>query len=110
MDGFLLVTPLPMPAHQLIGARLVHVLLDYLGEAATVVTPGVLQRPPSTHLGPDLLVFARPVSFSSKWTESDDHWLAVEIYSPRSWICDHDDKRDAYPALGRSRGLARRPG
>ena len=100
LDGFLLVTPQPMPAHQLIAARLVHLLLGYLGEAATVVTPGVLQRPPSTHLEPDLLVFAGPVSLSSKWTDLDDHWLAVEIYSPSSRLYDHDYKRDAYLALG----------
>ena len=100
LEGFLLVTPAPGVPHQLISARLQTALMNYLSEAAHVVGPGVVERPPRTHLEPDLLVFPPPLPRTEKWTDLAGHWLAVEIYSRSSRRYDHDYKRDAYLALG----------
>lgn len=98
--GFLIVTPAPGLPHQLIETRLRVALADYLGEAAYVVGPGVVERSPDTHLEPDLLVFPPPLPPTEEWTDLAGYWLAVEIYSPSSRRYDHDYKRDAYLALG----------
>lgn len=100
LDGFLIVTPQPLPAHQVVAARLAQALAGYLGESASLTAPGAVQRIPNTSLEPDIVVFPGTVSLKSRWLDFRDHWLAVEIYSPSSRIYDHDYKRDAYLALG----------
>jgi Uma2 family endonuclease len=100
LQGMLIVTPQAGMPHQLISTRLATALSIYLGNRAYVVGPGVVQRPPDTHLEPDLLVFPPPLPKSEKWTDLAGHWLAVEVYSRSSKYHDHDYKRDAYLALG----------
>ena len=102
LDGVLLVTPAPDFAHQLIGARLGHLLMRELEAPARVhvVVPGVISVAPRTQLQPDLLVVPARVPMSRKWHDHTEHWLAVEIYSPSSRRYDRDFKRDAYHALG----------
>ena len=100
LQGMLIVTPQAGMPHQVVATRLATALSIYLGELAYVVGPGVVQRPPDTHLEPDLLVFPPPLPKSEKWTDLAGHWIAVEIYSRGSKYYDHDYKRDAYLALG----------
>jgi len=100
LQGMLIVTPQAGMPHQLVATRLATALSIYLGQLAYVVGPGVVQRPPDTHLEPDLLVFPPPLPKSEQWTDLAGHWLAVEVYSRSSKDYDHDYKRDAYVALG----------
>ncbi|MDQ2665832.1 MAG: Uma2 family endonuclease [Gemmatimonadota bacterium] len=102
LDGVLLVTPAPNAAHQLLAARLIHILMREMNAPALafVFGPGAVSYPPRTQLEPDVLVVPARVPFSTKWADYHEHWLAVEIYSPSSRIYDRDFKRDAYLALG----------
>jgi Uma2 family endonuclease len=102
LDGVLLVTPAPNAAHQLLSARLIHILMREIDapDRAYVFGPGVVTYPPRTQLEPDVLVVPARVPVSRKWIDYADHWLAVEIYSASSRIYDREFKRDAYHALG----------
>jgi Uma2 family endonuclease len=102
LDGVLLVTPAPSQAHQLIVSRLQFRLTQaVMAEgAAHVVSPGVITVAPRIQLEPDILVYPARYSLESKWSEIDEHWLAVEVLSRSSRVYDRDTKRDAYLALG----------
>ena len=102
LDGVLLVTPVPSHAHQLIVSRLQFSLAKaVMAEgAAHVVSPGVITVGPRIQLEPDILVHPARYSLQSKWSEIDEHWLAVEVLSRSSRVYDRDTKRDAYLALG----------
>jgi Uma2 family endonuclease len=100
LEGFLLVTPAPGGPHQLIAARLMFLLQQLLGGRAYVTGPGVIERPPNTHLEPDVLVFPGPLRKDFEWSDLTAHWLAVEVLSRSSRRYDRDYKRDAYLALG----------
>lgn len=102
LDGVLLVTPAPNAEHQLLAARLLHILMREIGMPgrAFVFGPGVISNPPRTQLEPDVLVVPARVPVSSRWSDYTEHWLAVEIYSPSSRIYDRDFKRAAYHTLG----------
>ena len=102
LDGVLLVTPAPSHAHQLIVSRLQFRLAKaVMAEgAAHVVSPGVITVAPRIQLEPDILVLPARYSLESKWSEIDEHWLAVEVLSRSSRVYDRDTKRDAYLALG----------
>jgi len=121
LDGLLLVTPAPVPAHQVVAARLIVALSERVGPwpEVRVAGPGEIRLPPHTTLQPDILVFRAP-SIPAKWEAVKEHWLAVEIWSPSSVIYDREVKRDAYLQLGvhevwlvdleRHRVLVSRPG
>ncbi len=102
VDGVLLVTPAPSHAHQLIVSRLQFRLSQAVmaDGVAHVVSPGVMTIPPRLQLQPDILVVPARYSLQSKWSEIDEHWLAVEVLSRSSRVYDRDTKRDAYLALG----------
>ena len=102
VDGVLLVTPAPSHAHQLIVSRLQFRLTQaVMAEGpAHVVSPGVITVAPGIQLEPDILVYPARYSLQSKWSEIDEHWLAVEVLSRSSRVYDRDTKRDAYLALG----------
>lgn len=102
LDGVLLVTPMPSCAHQIIASRLqLHLMQAAMTDgAAHVVSPGVITIPPRLQLQPDILVYPARYSLESKWSEIDEHWLAVEVLSRSSRVYDRDTKRDAYLALG----------
>ena len=100
LQGFLLVTPAPGSRHQFVAARLVTALSTWLGSAAFVAGPGVVEHAPGVRLEPDVLVVPAPLAESFKWADFTGHWLAVEVYSRGSQRYDHDYKRDAYLALG----------
>lgn len=102
LDGVLLVTPAPSYAHQVIVSRLqFRIMQAVMAEgAAHVVSPGVITVAPRIQLEPDILVYPARYSLQSKWSEIDEHWLAVEVLSRSSRVYDRDTKRDAYLALG----------
>jgi Uma2 family endonuclease len=100
LEGFLLVTPAPGGPHQVIASRLQVALANYLGPRAYVTGPGVIERGPTTHLEPDLLVFPGPIRAEFRWADLSSYWLAVEVFSRSSRRYDRDYKRDAYLALG----------
>lgn len=102
LEGTLLVTPVPSTEHQVIAARVVHLLMNALDgdRAAHVVAVGAIQRGENTQLQPDILVFPASYPQTTHWRNIRDWWLAVEVMSPSSRIYDREVKRAAYLALG----------
>jgi len=100
LDGQLLVTPAPSPAHQIVAGRLQTLIAAALFDVAHVVGPGAVVRRPKTQLQPDVLVYSSRLSPRTEWSKISDHWLAIEVLSRSSRIYDRDFKRDAYLALG----------
>lgn len=102
LDGFLLVTPAPSNAHQIVATRLAAMLSSALGPHATgrVVAVGAIQRGKDTQLQPDVLVYPATFSPSTHWREIRGWWLAAEVLSPSSRLYDREVKRGAYLALG----------
>ena len=102
LGGQMLVTPAPGPQHQVVLARLIMRLVDYLGPygPAIFVTPGVIQLEDHTQLEPDLLVFPVGLTDETSWRRITGWWLAVEVSGRDSKVYDRDFKRDAYLRLG----------
>ena len=102
LDGVLLVTPAPAPAHQIIVGRISTLLSNAVAIPghAFVFMDGAVSFPPRTQLEPDILIVPSRTPIPEKWTEFRDYWLAVEVYSPSSRIYDHDFKRENYLRLG----------
>ncbi|MGQ0703947.1 MAG: Uma2 family endonuclease [Gemmatimonadales bacterium] len=101
VDGVLLVTPAPMPPHQIVGFRLVRALTALLPRDPELhlATPGAILIRPGIKMEPDILVFRHP-GIPRRWEEVRDHWLAVEVWSPSSVVYDRDIKRDALLQVG----------
>ena len=100
LDGVLLVTPAPMPPHELVLLRIRNELIHYLGERAHVFTHGAVQVRPRNHLEPDLLVLPATVPVAKRWGDIHGFWLAVEVSGRGSRVYDRDFKQSAYRALG----------
>ncbi|MBI4503298.1 MAG: Uma2 family endonuclease [Gemmatimonadetes bacterium] len=102
LDGVLLVTPAPLPPHQIVLDRLVRALHLYFGTSgkAHICTPGSVEIAPNLHLEPDILVIPEMERIAEKWTEVRTWWLAVEISGRGSRVYDRDHKRTAYIAVG----------
>jgi Uma2 family endonuclease len=102
LDGYLIVTPAPSTAHQVVASRLQGRLIEALAWPghAHVVGPGAVARKPRTQLQPDILVFPSKFSPETEWSKIGEHWLAVEVLSRSSAIYDREVKRDAYFSLG----------
>ena len=101
LDGVLLVTPAPRPAHQIVAARLAFLITGTLQSGvAHVVTPGAVVSGLRTQFEPDLLVYPARFPVSGTWADVDEHWLAVEVLSRSSRVYDREFKRDAYLAMG----------
>jgi Uma2 family endonuclease len=102
LNGFLLVTPAPGTAHQVVLSRLMAVLLGYLpeGAPARVTSPGEIEIVPKLLLDPDILIWPSSYRPGTLWTAISGWWLAVEVSGRASRVYDRDFKRDAYLALG----------
>jgi len=102
LNGFLLVTPAPGTAHQVVLSRLMAALLAYLpeGAPARVTSPGEIEVAPKHLLDPDILVWPSSYKPGTLWTAISGWWLAVEVSGRASRVYDRDFKRDAYLALG----------
>jgi Uma2 family endonuclease len=102
LDGVLLVTPAPLPPHQIVISRIQAELTGYIQAPGRgfVVGPGAVEIAPKTHLEPDILVFPADQPLHRKWSAIRSWWLAVEVFSESSFIYDRDFKRNAYLAMG----------
>jgi Uma2 family endonuclease len=101
VDGILLVTPAPVPPHQIVATRLASALslLVRPWPDVHVSCPGAILMRPGLKMEPDVLVVRAP-TIEVKWEDIHEHWLAVEVWSPSSVVYDRDIKRDAYLAVG----------
>lgn len=100
LDGVLLVSPAPLPAHEVVVQRIRDELIGYLGKRARVFTHGAVQLRPRTHLEPDILVLPASAPVRRVWADIEGWWLAVEVSGRGSRIYDRDFKHAAYPRLG----------
>jgi Uma2 family endonuclease len=102
VDGILLVTPGPARAHQLVVARLVSALTEYLAPRSRqmVLCPGVVRVPPQDEMQPDVLVEPPDRRGDLPWTAVSGWWPAVEVSGRGSRVYDRDTKGPAYLALG----------
>src|SRR5688572_11934446 len=88
LDGVLLVTPGPRPAHQVVASRLAALLIVALQIPghAHVVSPGAVVMLPLTQLEPDILVSPARFPPTGTWADISEHWLAVEVLSRGSRV------------------------
>ena len=100
LDGMLLVSPAPLPAHELVVQRLHYELVTYLKRQARVFTRGAVQLRPRNSLEPDLLVLPSSAPMRRVWADITGWWLAVEVSGRGSRVYDRDFKHAAYPRLG----------
>jgi Uma2 family endonuclease len=102
VEGMLLVTPAPASDHQVVVARLMTALNNYVSAngQAYAVSPGEIEVAPKLHLEPDVLVFPSVFRPGIKWTDIRGWWLAVEVLSPSSKHYDRDYKLEAYLRVG----------
>jgi len=102
VEGMLLVTSAPASDHQVVVARLMTALNNYLSAngQAYAVSPGEIELAPKLHLEPDVLVFPSVFRPGIKWTDIRGWWLAVEVLSPSSKHYDRDYKLEAYLRVG----------
>ena len=102
LNGFLLVTPAPGTAHQVVLSRLMTLLLGYLPEGgpARVTSPGEIEIAPKLLLDPDILIWPSSFRPGTPWTTISGWWLALEVSGRASRVYDREFKRDAYLALG----------
>lgn len=102
LDGVLLVTPAPRPAHQGVAMRVAAPIIAALHARglAHVMMPGAIVSGLRTQLEPDILVYPAHFPPSGTWADVTEHWLAVEVLSRGSRVYDREFKRDAYLALG----------
>ena len=100
LDGMLLVTPAPMPAHEMVLLRIRNALIHYLADRAHVFTRGAVEVRPRNHLEPDLLVLPSSVPVGRRWSDIRGFWLAVEVSGHGSRLYDRDFKQVAYRSLG----------
>jgi Uma2 family endonuclease len=103
VDGMLLVTPAPLPPHDVVVSRLVNTLNLFFGPSgkATVLTRGAVEVAPDVHMEPDILVIPLvAATVPANWLEVRDRWLAVEVSGRGSRIYDRDIKRPAYLNAG----------
>jgi Uma2 family endonuclease len=102
VDGILLVTPAPMPPHEVVVSRIARWLIRVLGDPplAMVLTHGSVEVAPNLHLEPDVLVVPATEPMDGNWTDVRVFWLAVEASGRGSRIYDREYKRPAYLRAG----------
>ena len=103
VDGELLVTPAPLPAHQMVLTRLTAWIERYLethpGIAEVLISPADISWDREKLVQPDLFVV--PASeVTSRWTSVRTLLLAVEVISPSSARGDRLTKRRLYQRQG----------
>lgn len=102
VDGFLLVTPAPLPSHEVVVSRIARALTLYFGgvQGGQVLTHGAVEVRPNVHMEPDILVVPEPSRVPDSWLGFRTWWLAVEVSGRGSRIYDRDFKRPAYLRAG----------
>src|SRR5437660_312192 len=81
VDGILLVTPAPMPPHEVVVSRTASWLVRCLDDPprALVLTHGSVEITPDIHMEPDVLVVPVTQPMQGKWTDVRVWWLAIEV-------------------------------
>jgi Uma2 family endonuclease len=103
LDGFLLVTPAPMPSHEWVQSELLRQLTLYCASIALparLLSHGALEVAPATHAEPDILIIPRTRTAPKLWLAVREWWLVVEISGRGSRIYDRDFKGPAYLQAG----------
>jgi Uma2 family endonuclease len=102
VDGILLVTPAPLPPHEVVVTRIYEALTTYLrlDRRAYVFTRGSVEVAPDVHLEPDILVVPVTEPMTGRWADVRAWWLAVEVSGGGSRIYDREYKRPAYLRAG----------
>ncbi len=105
IDGELLVTPSPVPRHQLVLMRFVERLLPYVREAGIgelLTSPADIEIEPGSLVQPDLFVAVlhEPGTLFKTWTQVRTLALAVEILSPSTARYDRVKKRAFFQRAG----------
>jgi Uma2 family endonuclease len=100
LDGALIVTPAPPPAHEIVRLLLGEILLPYVrrhGLGQVLFGPSDVIFDEHSLLEPDLLVIlGEKASRFRTWREMPDPALAIEILSPSSARYDRGTKRERY--------------
>lgn len=103
LDGDLLVTPSPRPAHQRMVQQLYLLLAPYVersGIGEVLLSPADLELEPETILQPDLFVVPHGHIPGDTWTTVKALLLAVEVLSPSSAHFDRVRKRRFLQRVG----------
>ena len=104
LDGLHVLTPSPIPRHQLAVRYLGRELESLLGDRQDLVLIGTaadLRLGPSTLVQPDLFVFQRkPEQAIRTWVDVGVPVLVIEIPSPSTAARDRGSKREIYQRAG----------
>ncbi len=102
VGGVLLVTPAPMPPHDIVAMRFLRMLFNYFrpDQVADVFARGSVEIAPDVHMEPDLLVVPVGEAGGERWTDVRSWWLAIEVSGRGSRVYDRDHKGPAYLAVG----------
>jgi Uma2 family endonuclease len=102
VDGALFVTPPPSPAHEQLAARLLAILVPYVGSQALgfVYTPRAVVRTDESEVEPDLMVRPDTPTRPQRWVDMPTPSLVVEIVSKATQRRDHNEKRAFYRRIG----------
>ncbi|MGH7720973.1 MAG: Uma2 family endonuclease [Gemmatimonadaceae bacterium] len=100
VDGELLVTPAPSPAHQRVFRELLVAISSYVerhGLGQTLSSPADISFDDRSLVQPDLFVVPQDVSPTfAQWSDLTSLLLAVEILSPTTARADRTVKRRLY--------------
>lgn len=97
LSGTLIVTPAPKSGHQGVIARLAALFAkQVLAGTVGLFAPGVVKVSFDTQLEPDLLLTTPAFTPGMPWEQCEDHWLAVEAFSPSSRVYDREHECATY--------------
>jgi Uma2 family endonuclease len=102
IDGELLVTPAPVPAHQRAVYQLARLLDDYVSElrlGEVLLSPADLELVPGSIVQPDLFVVPADAA-ARRWSDIRKLLLAIEVLSPTSARHDRVTKRRFFARAG----------
>jgi Uma2 family endonuclease len=102
LDGELLVTPAPSPAHEFLANELRALLEPYVRRhgLGRVFVPRAVVRASGSELEPDLMVRSVPAVRPDSWEQMPVPLLVAEILSPTTRRRDVVDKRAFYRRCG----------
>lgn len=105
IDGELLVTLCPTPAHQVAVGEFLGALHDYCDRervGRVLLSPSDIELTPDSITQPDVFVYPMPTTRNRplEWTDITSLVLAIEIISPSTEHTDRVTKREFYLANG----------
>lgn len=104
IDGVLLVSPSPRPAHQIAHRELTVRLFEWLsaidGFDRYITAPADIRYAPDVLVQPDLGITRRPLTVHTGFPTADALCLVIEILSPSTARYDRVIKRAFYQRIG----------